>query len=133
LRLYLDSSALVKRYVAEEGSDEVRVAMVAAERLTSCRLGFVETVRAVGLRAGYLGVKRVRDDWGGFAVIEIDRDVAERAAQVALSEGLRAGDALHLAAALAASAESLTFATWDARLHRAARTHGLRTLPAVLG
>jgi uncharacterized protein len=133
LRLYLDSSALVKRYVAEEGSDEVRVAMVAAERLTSCRLGFVETVRAVGLRVGYLGAKRVLDDWGGFAVIEIDRDVAERAAQVALSEGLRAGDALHLAAALAASAENLVFATWDARLHRAARAHGLRTLPAVLG
>lgn len=133
MTLYLDSSALVKRYVEEDGSDAVRAAMAEAKQLTSCRLGYVETVRAVGLRSGHLGASRVRDDWGAFAVIEIGRDVAERAAEVALAEGLRAGDALHLAAALAASVENLTFATWDARLHRAAREHGLRTLPSALG
>jgi len=132
LTLYLDSSALVKRYVAEEGSRQVRMAMGEAEKLTSCRLGFVETVRAVGLRAGRLGARRVRDDWAVFDVIEIDHDLAERAARVALSDRLRACDALHLAAALASPAAGLTFATWDARLHRAARAHGLRTLPAEL-
>jgi uncharacterized protein len=133
LKLYLDSSALVKRYVAEDGSDAVRAAMAEARQLASCRLGFVETVRAVGLRSGHLGARRVRDDWGAFAVIEIDRDVAEHAAEVALAEGLRAGDAVHLAAALAASAENLIFATWDTRLHRAAQARGLRTLPVALG
>jgi predicted nucleic acid-binding protein len=41
-------------------------------------------------------------------------------------------DALHLAAALSLPGEGLTFATWDTRLHRAAREQGLRTLPATL-
>jgi predicted nucleic acid-binding protein len=45
---------------------------------------------------------------------------------------LRSLDALHLAAALTLATSELTFATWDARLHRAAREHGLRTLPAKL-
>jgi len=45
---------------------------------------------------------------------------------------LRALDALHLASALSLDAEDVIFATWDARLHRAAREHGLRTLPAAL-
>jgi hypothetical protein len=47
-------------------------------------------------------------------------------------QGLRTLDSLHLASALALPRASLTFATWDARLHRAARAHGLATLPATL-
>jgi predicted nucleic acid-binding protein len=58
--LYLDSSALVKRYAAEEGSDAIVRAMDLAEAWSSCRLAFVETVRAVGLRAGARSTGRVR-------------------------------------------------------------------------
>ncbi len=62
----------------------------------------------------------------------MDRELTERAAELAISSGLRSLDALHLAAALTFPRDELTFATWDARLHRAAREHGLRTLPAAL-
>ncbi|HXS33594.1 MAG TPA: type II toxin-antitoxin system VapC family toxin [Solirubrobacterales bacterium] len=65
-------------------------------------------------------------------VVEISQRLAELAGRVALSTGLRALDALHLASALSLDAEDVIFATWDARLHRAAREHGLRTLPAAL-
>jgi len=132
LKLYLDSSALVKRYVAEAGSDEVRVAMAEAEKVTSCRLAFVETVRAVGLRTGTQGVLRFKNEWRDVNVVEIDQGLAERAAEIALATELRALDAIHLAAALSLSVGRPVFATWDARLHRAAREHGLRTLPATL-
>jgi len=75
----------------------------------------------------------VKRDWMiGCDVVEVDRDLAERAAQVALASGLRAMDAIHLASALSLRVEGLTFATWDVRLYRAARERGLRTLPAVL-
>lgn len=132
MTLYLDSSALVKRYVAEEGSDDIVKAMDLAEAWSSCRLAFVETVRAVGLRAGTRSTDRVRGDWSNFDVVEVDQGLAERAAQLAVSSGLRALDALHLAAALSVPAPSILFATWDTRLHRAAREHGLWTLPATL-
>lgn len=132
MRLYLDSSALVKRYVAEEGSDEVRLAMREAERWSSCRLAFVETVRAVGRKAGEEGTQRVRRDWSGFHIVELDQGLAERAASLALEHGLRSLDAIHLAAALEPAGEDHVIATWDARLHRVARERGLRVLPETL-
>lgn len=130
--LYLDASALVKRYVDEEGSGVVRQAMDRARVLSTCRLCFVETVRAVGLSAGQRGVKRVEGEWRWFDVVDVDQALAERAAALALSHRLRALDALHLAAALSLPAGDLTFVTWDARLHSAARGEGLETLPAEL-
>jgi uncharacterized protein len=119
--LYLDASALVKRYVAEEGSETLIAAMGAAEGWAICRIGYVETARAVGLVAGKAAVKRLGADWPSF-------DVAE----LALTEELRSLDALHLAAALLIDSGELTLATWDARLHRAAQSQGLAVFPGEL-
>lgn len=130
--LYLDASALVKRYVEEEGSKLVVSAMDDAEAWSMCRIGYVETVRAVALAGGRKTVKRVEADWLSFDVVEVDFPLAQHAAELALSAGLRSLDALHLAAALVLPPENLTVATWDVRLHRAARDQGLETLPHVL-
>jgi Predicted nucleic acid-binding protein, contains PIN domain len=131
--LYLDASALVKRYVEEEGSELLVRAMDAANAWSMCRIGYVETVRAVGLAGGRKGVKRVEADWLSFDVVEVDSALAEHAAQLTLSAELRSLDALHLASALVLPSEDLTVATWDPRLHRAARDQGLETLPSALG
>jgi len=132
LKLYLDSSALVKRYVAELGSNEVTKAMDEAEAWSSCQVAFVETFRAVGLRAGPPGTRRVEREWPNVDVVALDRELIRHAATLAVATGLRALDAMHLAAALSLPLASTVFATWDRRLHRAARGHGLRTLPARL-
>jgi predicted nucleic acid-binding protein len=130
--LYFDSSALVKCYVREEGTSEAIAAMREARRWASCRVGFVETSRVVG-RVGRQGaLKRFQVDWSSFNVVEIDLVVAEEAAELAVVTGLRSLDAVHLAAALALSEAELTFATWDVRLHRAARDRGLTLLPECL-
>jgi predicted nucleic acid-binding protein len=130
--LYLDASALVKRYVEEEGSEVVLEAMDDADAWSMCRIGFVETVRAVALAGSRSAIKRVERDWLAFDVIEVDRPLTEHAAQLARSAELRSLDALHLAAALVLPSEALTFATWDVRLHRAALDQGLTTLPDAL-
>jgi uncharacterized protein len=130
--LYLDASALVKRYIEEEGSEAVRAAMATEIAWWTCRIGFVETVRAVGLAAGAGVVRAVKREWGSFGVVEVDATLADQAAMFALSAELRSLDALHLAAALRLANEDLTLATWDTRLHAAARNQGLRTLPEAL-
>lgn len=130
--LYLDASALVKRYVEEEGSEDLLAAMDDASGWSICRIGYVETLRAVALAGGHKTVTRVEKDWLSFDVIEVDQALTEHAAKLALSAELRSLDALHLASALVLSPGDLTFATWDARLHRAARKQGLATLPAKL-
>jgi predicted nucleic acid-binding protein len=132
LILYLDASALVKRYVDEDGSDALLEAMTPDSIWSMCRFGYTETWKAVA-RAGELDdVKRMEREWTLFDVVEVTQALVERAGGLALSAGLRTLDALHLAAALSLTPEKPLFATWDARLHCAAREHGLRTLPATL-
>jgi uncharacterized protein len=130
--LYLDASALVKRYVAEVGSEELIEAMGAAESWAICRVGYVETARAIGLAAGKAAVRRLVADWPSFMVVEVDAFLAEQAAELTFTEELRSLDALHLAAALLIAPGRLTVATWDGRLHRAARNQGLGVFPVEL-
>ena len=106
-------------------------AMQAADSWAICRVGYVETARAVGLAAGKPALRRLQRDWPSFDVVEVDGELCETAAGLALAAELRSLDALHLAAALLLPAGT-TLATWDARLHRAAREAGLETLPRVL-
>jgi len=132
LTLYLDSSALVKRYVREAGSDLVAETIDRVRTFKMCRIGFVETVRAVALAGSPDDVGRAKSHWSSIEAIEVDEALAEHAARLAVRHRLRTLDALHLAAALTAREDDLTFATWDRRLHRAARAERLRTLPASL-
>jgi uncharacterized protein len=130
--LYLDASALVKRYVAEKESEALITAMGAAEGWAICRVGYVETARAVKLAAGKAAARRFEADWPSFEVVEVDASLAEHAAELAFAEELRSLDALHLAAALLIASGGLTVATWDVRLHRAAQNQGLGVFPAEL-
>lgn len=97
-----------------------------------CRVGFVETVRAVGLSAGLAAARAVREEWPAFGVIEVDQSLAEHASELALTHELRSMDALHLAAALVLPQGDLLLATWDRRLHAAARAEGLALVPERL-
>jgi len=118
--------------VAEPGSDVVRTAMQSADGWYMCRVGFVETIRAVGLAAGERATQAVRREWPSFGVVEVDGKLAERAAELVLEDDLRSLDALHLAAALLLPPDELVLATWDRRLHASARAHRIEVLPAAL-
>lgn len=118
--------------MAEPDSDIVRAAMQEAERWFICRVGFVETMRAVGLAAGRRAADAFEGEWPAFGVVEIDQALVEHAAALALERELRSLDALHLAAALVLPREELAVATWDRRLHVAAMAEGLRVLPQTL-
>jgi predicted nucleic acid-binding protein len=103
-----------------------------AEGWFMCRVGFVETVRAVGLSAGQAAATTVREEWPAFGVIEVDQRLAENAAKLAIARELRSIDALHLAAALMLPRDDLILATWDRRLHAAAAAEGLTVIPERL-
>ncbi len=106
--------------------------MYAADAWYICRIGFVETFRAVGLAAGKSATRVILEEWPAFGVVEVDRELAEQAARLALEDDLRSLDALHLAAALLLPPEHLVLATWDRRLHAAAQSHRLSVLPEAL-
>jgi predicted nucleic acid-binding protein len=100
-----------------------------AETWFTCRVGFVETVRAVELAAGRSAAKSVTDEWPALAVVELDQRLVEEAARLAVEHALHSLDALHLAAALILPRDDLVFASWDRRQRAAAGAQGLQLIP----
>lgn len=122
----------MKRYVAEPASDVVRRTMGHAEEWFICRVGYVETVRALGLTGGSPALRAFREEWGAFGVVSIDQGLVEAGADLTRKHDLRSLDALHLAAALLVQNADLQLATWDRRLHMAGREEGVQVLPERL-
>jgi len=130
--LYLDASAFVKRYLRESGSDFLRRVTDATDRWFTSRIGYVETVGAIARKGSAADLAAFQSDWESVNVVELHEVTAQLAGMVAVEDRLDALDAIHLALALPLVDEELVFATWDRRLHAAARKRGLTLLPEKL-
>lgn len=140
MRLYLDTSALVKLYVEEEGATTVRTASDQADVIATSALAYVEARAAFARRryegalssSEYRGVLRDLDqDWPRYLTIQVVESLIHQAARLAEQHRLRAYDAIHLASAATANREigrPVVFASWDGPLERAARREGLEVL-----
>ena len=123
--LYLDASATVKRYVAEQGSAEVHQAIATATVVGIVVIGHVEIVaalaKAVRMRAlsameAEAARQVLRAEWPDYVRLRTTEALASRADDLAWQYGLRGYDAVHLAAALLwqdGLEESVTLATFD--------------------
>ena len=116
MTLFVDTSALVRRYVAEPGRDLVVEAMAADPTWVASALCRTETMVALHqLAAGPRQQARLwssfRDDWDAFAVVPVDDRCLGRAVELGSSFSIRIVDAVHLAAAdrLPRPARYLTF------------------------
>jgi predicted nucleic acid-binding protein len=127
--LFLDTSALIRRYVVEEGTDQVvrrmdedaawAVSSVARTEveITLCRLGFgADELDALR--------RRLRDDWERCHVVPVDPACLDRAAELGCGHDVRTLDALHLAAADRLP-RPIVVLTFDRRQADAARAMGL--------
>lgn len=137
---YADSSALVKRYVEEPGSDEIR----AMDAIVASSLAVVEICSAVWRRhrMGDLGASEAaaiaaaaRSDLTGgdpnVIVLPPTTAIVLRAGQLTGTAALRAYDALQLASALEAREvwpDCERFACFDHDLMSAAASHGFALL-----
>ena len=118
----------------EAGSEQLLAAMREADRWLGGHLTWIETARAIGLRfgRGSAEMQQLKAEWPAVHVVILDQPLAEMAAQLAVEDGLRSLDAIHLAAGLAIAQPGAMFVTWDARLHAAAVRRGLAVLPERL-
>lgn len=127
--LFIDSSALVKRYIEEEGSVDVVEAMADADQVATSRLTRVEVGRAIALGLAERSAREARamfeEDWLGLKVVELDRVTCELALEVAVETGLRSLDALQLASMLRIGGDDVRLLTRDARQARGALDVGL--------
>lgn len=145
--LYADSSALVKRYLEERGSDKL-IAKIAAttrarHRVLTSVLSFAEVHAAMARKLRerppllateyHWATARLDSDWRTYLTrVELTTAVLNLIPDLVKRHFLRGSDAIHLASALwvreslefgrakGTSAETLIFATSDKQLARAA-------------
>ncbi len=132
--LYLDTSSLVKLYVEEPGSTDVRSLVDEAEVVAASVVAYPEARAALALRRRERSLtpqayRRARsaldDDWPRLLTLEVSSPLARKAGELAERHRLRGFDALHLATYLAVarefSGEEVRFSSADRALERAAR------------
>ncbi len=142
--LYLDASALVKRYVAEVGSAQVGQAIASAELVGTALISRAEVAAALAraVRVGALAQKEAhtslqsfRKEWLDLVRIQITEGVISRADALAWEHQLRGYDAVQLAAASfwqETIESTVTMATFDQTLWKATKQVGLATFPLDL-
>ena len=142
MNFYLDSSALVKRYVREPYSDQVLELLRGPNLVGTAYVAVAEVNSAFGRlhRAGKLDTEvadsvrsRFASDAATYAFIPVDMALANAAGEMAWRHGLRGFDSVHLAAGVLWSrlmtGQDTIFATFDKQLARAARAEGLNVWP----
>ena len=132
MKFYFDSSALVKRYIQEKGSDVVDKLFQEADAVIVNAICLPEIISALSrLRREkklsshqYAQCKRaVIEDFTAFEVCQLSIEVISRSVDVLEKSKLRAMDALHVAAAIETKASR--FISGDIEQIAAAKEFGL--------
>lgn len=130
---YVDTSALLKRYVEEPDSARADELLAADDALITGRHTLVEVRRNLARLLPAPAAARARrafsDDLASLSLVELDAATVELAATLAEQTAVRTLDALHLGAAYRFGT-SVTFLTFDVRQGAAARELGFRVAGA---
>ena len=134
MKLAIDSSSFAKRYVQEDGSDQLDRLLENASELAFCVILVPEIVSGLNRRlreqvltvADYRAVKKqLLDDVRDATVLQLTPSVISRSVKLLESNALRALDALHVACAFEWQAD--LFVTSDRRQFTAAENTGLQS------
>ena len=135
MTLFLDTSALLRRYVHGPGRPLVVEAMGADPAWCASALCRSETLLALHRLAGSPTQaerlwSQLRDDWDAFVVVPVDERCLALAVELGATYGLRTVDAVHLAAA-ARLPRPASYATFDRRQIPAAAALGFDVVAPV--
>jgi predicted nucleic acid-binding protein len=132
--LYVDSSALLKRYVDEPDSDAADSLLRSDPSLVTSRHTIIEVrsnlARLLEGRPLSAARSAFARDLEVLSIVELDEATCDAAAAVAEVTGVRTLDALHLAAAQRLGGPAVPFLTFDLRQAQAARALGLTVVGA---
>jgi predicted nucleic acid-binding protein len=133
MSLYVDSSALLRRYVAEADSDVAEQYLLSDTVWITARHTWVEVRRNLArlLSGNALGEAQrcFSSDFRRTNVVELDEATCDLAAQIAEVSMLRTQDALHLAA-LRRVGHDIPLLSFDIRQAAAARAMSITVLGA---
>ena len=125
--LFCDTSALLKLFIDEQGSESMIKARTSSAGIAVCRITWAESMAAFAQARSMF-----EQSWPGFAIADVTQPLVEKAGVFAEAFGLRGFDSVQLAAAHQLHehfALPLTFACFDRRLNQAAKLLQLEVLP----
>ena len=134
MKLVVDSSAFAKRYVQEDGSEDIDLFLQRASDLALCIILVPEIISGLNrrLREGFLSKRDYRkvkaqllEDVHDATVIQLTPSVISHSVKLLENSVLRAMDAFHVACALEWQAD--LFVTSDKKQLIAAKNAGLLT------
>ncbi|MCJ7582142.1 MAG: type II toxin-antitoxin system VapC family toxin [Candidatus Aminicenantes bacterium] len=142
MKIFLDTSALAKRYIEEPGSDELENLLHSAvKEVTVSTLALPEFSAAISRKVRNKelsdematdAMKEIEIDWNGlFIKIPLFEDLAKQAASLTIQFPLKGADAVHLVSAVASGAD--LFIASDRQLISAAEQIGLQCFNPVAG
>jgi predicted nucleic acid-binding protein len=143
MSLYADTSALVKKYVQEAGSEQVIAFFDQHPLIGTAVLTQAEVASALSkaMRSGWVDESAILTAWQDFLThwpayirLPVSAGIVEHAAAIAQQHGLRAYDAIHLASALAwgdVIGDEVIFACYSQNLAKAAEQEGLQVWPGT--
>ena len=144
LTIYLDTSALLKRYINEAGAEETRLFLESADEIATVVITQVETAstlarlvfsHSITEEEGERAWDEFSEDWEIVTRLQVTPQVVERAASLARQYRLRGYDAVHLASAILWQEKlmmSVTLATFDRALWSAGKKVGMDVWPEGL-
>ena len=125
---YVDSSALVKRYIHEPESERSQRLLDADPDWLTAAITEVEVRRVLAIRLDGSSLTQARADflrdWERTTIVALDPTTLGQAAALAEATQVRSLDAIHLAALTRAGSRSTRLVTFDARMAAAARALG---------
>ena len=131
---YVDSSALLKRYVHEADSDVADRLLGADPVLVTSWVTVIELRRNLARLVDPEHLPEVRrqctHDLDQLALVSVDQVVCESAAEIGEQFQVRTLDAVHLACARRLQVPGLSFLTFDLRQAQVARQLGFTVLGA---
>ena len=142
--LYLDTSALVKRYINEAGSELVNNLFADARGIATGVISRVETAAAFA-KAARIGIldrehawqalQDFRAEWPDYIRLPVSEATVVKGDQLAWELNLRGYDSVHLAVASTwedTLREEVVLVTFDQQLWQAAQKVGLKVSPHSL-
>ena len=129
--LYLDSSALLKRYLEEEFSQQCEEIIIKYHDKYISQIGVTETLINLRKRlsAGEfaMAAKLFEADIAIFNIIEFDEATSDLAVEIAGGTNLATLDSIHLASAANLGSKAIDFLTYDKVQRKAAKSLGFKT------
>ena len=135
--LYLDTSAILKRYFQESFSEEVSAKWKQSEMIVTSSVAYAETMATIYRKQKEADIdnkviqkiiQAFQMDWSGFIRVEVTDDLNEYINNMLQKHPLRGFDAIHLASALVIYEKFpriFFFACFDQKLNQAARLESL--------